>query len=174
MLLVHVISLLVHTRRLLSDRIYLKLALFCSSVYIFQTRLVIVKQKVKLWYLKNYVTGTRGTERVYPETLIGSENGYFSVLVFRLQDNGVSFRTPKAKFLTFFIVLVWMDENGGFKYDDVICHASLVQRLPWKNGIVFCSFERFRVVCTGAHDSNTIRVDEKRRQIRCIQKYPDM
>lgn len=77
LLLVHVISLLVHTRRLLSDRIYLKLALFCSSVYIFQTRLVIVKQKVKLWYLKYYVTGTRGTERVYPETLIGSENGYF-------------------------------------------------------------------------------------------------
>ena len=42
------------------------------------------------------------------------------------------------------------------------------------NGIVFCLFERFRVVWTGEHDSNTIRVDEKRRQIRCIQKYPDM
>ena len=27
------------------------------------------------------------------------------------------------------------------------------------NGIVFCSFERFRVVWTGEHDSNTIRVD---------------
>ena len=52
LLLVHVISLLVDTRRLLNDRIYLKLALFCSSVYIFQTRLVTVKQKVKLWYLK--------------------------------------------------------------------------------------------------------------------------
>lgn len=146
LLLVHVISLLVHTRRLLNDRIYLKLALFCSSVYIFQTRLVIVKQKVKLRYLKTlryWNSRDRKSLSWDPDRIW--KRIFFSVLAFRLQDNGVSSRTPKTKFLTFFIVLVWMDENGGFKCDDAICHTALVQRLPWMGSYfvrlsVFVSF----------------------------------
>lgn len=77
----------------------------------------------------------------------------FSVLAFRLQDNGVSFRTPKTKFLTFFIILVWMDKNGGFKYDDVICHTALVQRLPWM-GSYFVRLSFF----LSCGQENTIRI----------------
>ena len=108
----------------------------------------------------------------------------FSALAFRLQVNGVSFRTPETQ--SFFqkrpplwnlflkkVGLLFWTKTKVFKYSDDIHHTVLVQRLPGM-GSQFVRLSVF-VSCGQAsmHDLNWIRLEDKRRQILWIQKRPE-